>query len=113
MALLYANENFPQGVVQVLRELGHDVRTTAESGIAGQGTPNEEVLATAIREDRIVITHNRRHFIRLHSRNAEYTGIIVCTADADVISLAGRIDVELRTKSDWHGQLGRVKRPAG
>ncbi len=74
---------------------------------------NEEVLATAIREDRIVITHNRRHFIRLHSRNAEYTGIIVCTADADVISLAGRIDVELRTKSDWHGQLGRVKRPAG
>jgi hypothetical protein len=113
MALLYANENFPLGVVQVLRELGHDVRTTAESGIAGQGTPDERVLATAIGEGRIVITHNRRHFIRLHSRNPEHAGIIVCTADADVSALAGRIDAELRTKSDWHGQLGRVQRPAG
>jgi hypothetical protein len=113
MALLYANENFPLGVVQVLRELGHDVRTTAESGLAGRGTPDEGVLATAIREDRIVITHNRRHFIRLHSLNAEHAGIIVCTADTDAGALAGRIDAELRTKSDWHGQLGRVQRPAG
>jgi predicted nuclease of predicted toxin-antitoxin system len=112
MVRLYANENFPLDVVQVLRELGHDVQTTAESGFAGQGTPDEQVLATAISADRIVITHNRRHFIRLHSRNPEHAGIIVCTADTDFESLAGRIDVELRTKSDWHGQLGRVQRPA-
>ena len=76
-------------------ELGHDVRTTSESGIAGQATPDERVLATAIGEDRIVITHNRRHFIRLHSRNPEHTGIIVCTADAKVSALASRIDAEL------------------
>ena len=53
MARLYANENFPRAVVLALRELGHDVTTTVESGIAGQGTPDEKVLETAIGDDRV------------------------------------------------------------
>jgi hypothetical protein len=36
MALLYANENFPLGVVQVLRELGHDVRFSGVTLFRGQ-----------------------------------------------------------------------------
>jgi len=112
MPRLYANENFPLGVVQALRELGHDVRTTFESGLAGQGTPDEQVLATAIRDERIVITHNRRHFVRLHTRNPQHAGIIICTADDDLTALASRIDAELKRNADWHGQLGRVQRPS-
>ena len=69
-------------------------RTTSESGLAGEGTPDDRVLATAVIEDRVVITHNRRHFIRLHLRNAEHAGIIVCTADNDLTALAARIDTE-------------------
>ena len=36
MADCYANENFPLPVVEALRELGHNLLTTYESGKAGQ-----------------------------------------------------------------------------
>ena len=36
MARLYANENFPVPVVELLREAGHDVITVAETGKAEQ-----------------------------------------------------------------------------
>ncbi len=41
MARLYANENFPAPVVETLRQLGHDVLTSYESGQAGKATPDE------------------------------------------------------------------------
>ncbi len=56
MALLYANENFPLQVVQVLRVLGHDVLTTSEAGNANQSTPDEEVLAYATQNQRALLT---------------------------------------------------------
>ena len=31
MAAIYANENFPQRVVEALREIGHDVLTSQEA----------------------------------------------------------------------------------
>ncbi|MDW8269706.1 MAG: DUF5615 family PIN-like protein [Anaerolineae bacterium] len=55
MARLYANENFPQPVVEELRRLGHDVMTSHESGQAGQALSDEKVLAFAIAEARILI----------------------------------------------------------
>ena len=64
MADCYANENFPLPVVEVLRELGHNLLTTYESGKAGQAVSDEDVLAFAPAESRIVLTLNRRHFIR-------------------------------------------------
>lgn len=36
MASCYANENFPLPVVEALRQLGHDLLTTYESGKASQ-----------------------------------------------------------------------------
>ena len=66
MARCYTNENFPLPTVEALRHLGHDVLTTAESGRAGQAIPDADVLAFAVAEQRIVVTLNRRHFIRLH-----------------------------------------------
>ena len=64
MADCYANENFPLPVVEVLRELGHNLLTTYESGKAGQAVSDEDILAFATAESRIVLTLNRRHFIR-------------------------------------------------
>jgi hypothetical protein len=66
MARLYANENFPLPAVEELRRLGHDVLTSYESGRAGQAVPDEDVLAFAVAEARILITLNRKHFVRLH-----------------------------------------------
>jgi hypothetical protein len=88
MAHLYANENFPLPVVAELRRFGHDVLTTYESGRAGMAVPDEEVLAFTIAEKRILLTINRKHFIRLHRQQPDHTGIIVCTFDLDFTALA-------------------------
>ena len=111
MADCYANENFPLPVVAALRALGHDLLTTYESGRAGQAMSDEDILAFAVGESRIVLTLNRRHFIRLHQVMPDHSGIIVCTYDPDFEALAGRIHAELEAYLDWAGRLVRINRP--
>lgn len=111
MADCYANENFPLPVVEALRELGHNLLTTYESGKAGQAVSDEDVLAFATGVSRIVLTLNRRHFIRLHQVIPSHSGIIVCTYDPDFGALAGRIHAELEAYLDWTGRLVRINRP--
>jgi hypothetical protein len=112
MVRCYANENFPLAVVEALRRFGHDVLTTAESGRAGQAIPDADVLAFAVAEQRIVLTLNRRHFIRLHQTTPAHTGIVVCTYDPDFVALAQRIHTALEAQLQMAGQLVRVNRPA-
>lgn len=111
MARLYSNENFPFPVVEELRRLGHDVLTIQETGRAGQAVPDEEVLAFAQAEGRVLVTLNRKHFIRLHRLRPDHTGIIVCTYDPDFGGQAHRIHEALEAKSGMAGQLVRVNRP--
>jgi hypothetical protein len=112
MARLYANENFPLPTAEALRRLGHDVLTTVESGRAGQAIPDPAVLAFAVAEHRIVVTLNRRHFIRLHQTTPTHAGIVVCTFDPDFAALAQRIHSALEAQPQMAGQLVRVNRPA-
>ena len=70
MAALYSNENFPLGIVEHLRQLGHDVLTAQEAGNAGRGVPDDEVLRFSTARQRAVITHNRRHFSGLIAKPA-------------------------------------------
>lgn len=111
MSRLYANENFPLPVVEELRRFGHDVLTTLEAGKSGNAVPDDEVLAFAIEEQRILITLNRKHFICLHSAKPDHFGIIVCTFDPDFIALAQRIQATLETLPNTVGQLIRINRP--
>jgi hypothetical protein len=112
MARCYANENFPLPTAEALRRLGHDVLTTAESGRAGEAIPDADVLAFAVAEQRIVVTLNRRHFIRLHHITPVHAGIVVCTFDPDFTTLALRIHTALEAQPQMAGQLVRVNRPA-
>ncbi|HXB68895.1 MAG TPA: DUF5615 family PIN-like protein [Candidatus Acidoferrales bacterium] len=66
MAHFYTNENIPVQVVTELRRLGHDVITSLDAGRANSAVPDAEVLAFAAADGRILLTHNRRHFLRLH-----------------------------------------------
>lgn len=43
MARLYADEQFPRAVSELLRAMGHDVLTVQEAGNANQGIPDEDV----------------------------------------------------------------------
>ena len=65
MSRFLADDNFPLPVVEELRRLGHDVVTIQEAGRANQQFPDKKVLELAIKQNRAVITLNRKHFIRL------------------------------------------------
>jgi hypothetical protein len=111
MAQLFADEDFPLPAVSVLRGWGHDVLTTPEAGLAGIGTDDAVILATATRLGRAVLTLNRRDYISLHAADANHAGIVVCTRDPDTDALAARIDTALATVQSLAGQLLRVNRP--
>jgi hypothetical protein len=112
MNLLYADENFPLGVVIELRALGHDVLTALEAGQANQKIPDSAVLAHATSLGRAVLTINRRHFIKLHKTTATHAGIVACTNDADVAAQAQRIDQALAAACTLSNQLLRIRKPA-
>ena len=111
MADFYSNENFPLPVVEYLRHLGHDVLTIQEVGQADRAVPDEAVLAFSTKEKRILLTFNRKHFIKLHREKPDHAGIVVCTFDPDFEALAERIDQIVTTSTDISGTLLRVNRP--
>jgi hypothetical protein len=108
MADLYADENFLGPVVVALRSFGHDVLTAYEAGKANQRIPDADVLAQAISLRRAVLTGNRRHYIRLHSRVRPHFGIIVCSKDPDFLAQAQKIQQALLQCPVLDNQLLRI-----
>ena len=111
MADLYADEDFPQPVVEQLRAVCHDVLTAGEDGRAGQSVGDAEVLARATALGRAVLTHNRDDFRKLHAADPNHAGIVTATRDANTTALAGRIDAAIAHLPTLAGQLVRVVRP--
>ncbi len=111
MASFYTNENFPLGVVQFLREMGHNVLTSQEAGNANQRIPDEDVLAYAAKAGRILLTLNRRDFVALHEKvTNNHAGIVVCTQSTDLQEQSRRIDEAARGIDNLAGKLIRVNR---
>ncbi|OYQ64764.1 hypothetical protein B9G53_10250 [Pseudanabaena sp. SR411] len=112
MARLYTDEQFPRIVVNLLRELGHDILTVQEAGKANQRIPDEEVLSFAIANNRAVLTINRSDFIRLHNLKPIHAGIIVCTEDLNRQRLATQIHEATTNTVALTNQLIRINRPS-
>ena len=113
MARFYSNENIAAQVVSELRLLGHDVLTTLEAGNANAAVPDCEVLAFAFSERRVLLSNNRRHFLRLHwKRTEDHAGIVLCTFDLDFAGQARRIHAAVASTPEMKNQLIRVNRPA-
>lgn len=113
MGRFYANENFPLPVVIALREMGHDVLTSADAGNSNRKVPDEEVVAYATANNRAVLTLNRRDFIVLHRALQTHAGIVVCTFDADFAAQAQRVHLVASAQESLVGQLLRVNRKLG
>lgn len=111
MARLYVNENFPLPAAIALKELGHDVLTMLDTGQTGQGMSDEAVLEFVRQEGRILLSLNRKHFIRLHHLHPDHMGIIVCSFDPDFSALAHRIHHVIESEENWKGRLARIDRP--
>jgi hypothetical protein len=111
VARFYSNENIARQVVTELRRLGHDVLTSLDAGNANASVPDVEVLAFAAAEKRILLSHNRCHFLHLHQQRAEdHAGIVVCTFHADFSGLAQRIDGIVAGIPQMMNQVVRVNR---
>jgi hypothetical protein len=105
---LYADEDFPLAVVNELRRLGHDVLTAQDDG--RRSAPDPDILARAHALGRAVLTHNRRHFERLHRQGVAHSGILSAKQDPNNhLALAGRIDTALigRSPSRWCLRVNR------
>ncbi len=111
MAKLLADESFPFPVTQELRLLGHDVVTLEGLGLADRGLSDDGVLALGTDQGRAVLTINRRHFVRLHQRRPEHSGLIVCSLDIDFVGQARRIAQVLARGESLAGRLFRINRP--
>jgi predicted nuclease of predicted toxin-antitoxin system len=110
MARLYADEQFPRPVVELLRELGQEILTVQESGNAGFTDP--QVLAFATEKELIVLTQNRRDFKRLHQIDSNHQGIILCTEDRNNLALATRIHEAILAEEIFSGKMISIVRPA-
>jgi Domain of unknown function (DUF5615) len=112
LSQFYADENFRYPVVEALRKLGHDVLTAKEAGRAGVGIDDDTVLEDAAAANRILLSQNRRDFIRRHKAGLPHQGIVVCTYDPDPERLASRIDEAVAAEGAPGRWLIRVNRPA-
>lgn len=111
MARLYADENVPLPVVDVLRALGHD----PDHGRGRQGNhrhPDALVLRDATALGRAVVTLNRTVFRRLHTDDANHAGIVSRTYDSDFAGQDLRIG-ELLRRGTLAGRLVQVSRGSG
>lgn len=111
MARLYTDEDFSRPVADELRHLGHEVLTCQQAGKAGQGIADGDQLAYAISESRVILTHNRWHFVKLHQQTPNHHGIVVCTPDDNLAGLALRIHQRMLAESPLDSKLLRVNRP--
>jgi predicted nuclease of predicted toxin-antitoxin system len=112
MARFYADEQFPLPVVELLRNLGHDVLTVQEAGNANQRISDDQVLVFAVGQERSILTINRIDFIRLHRRDNKHFGIVVCTNNRNWEQFTAQIDEAVRAEESLRGKLIRVVRPS-
>jgi predicted nuclease of predicted toxin-antitoxin system len=105
---LLANENFPATAVQALRSRGHDVawvRTDAP------GSPDEQVLARATAESRILITFDK-DFGELAFRAGlpAHCGVILFRIRvSSPESVAARSVAIMESRTDWSGHFAVVE----
>jgi len=113
VARFYRNENFPLPTVNALRALGHDVLTIMETGRADQAWPDDQVLAFAHAEKRILLTFNRKHFKRLHAQGHPHHGMVLCTVDVDFARQAQRIHEAISARETLLQQIISVTSSPG
>ncbi len=108
---LYADENFSISCAVKLSLMGYDVITAKDDDKDNKKTPDSTILARAVELGRIVLTHDRKDFARLHEKAPNHFGIAVCSRDKDEAALAQRIHEALSKEPDMKGRLIRINRP--
>jgi hypothetical protein len=124
MIPLLADEDVPLDVIRHLRDQwGFDVLRLRDydRNPAGDRRDDAAVLSEANRQERAVLTHNRRHFQRLHCETAlgtrdrgDHWGIITYRTchefEVDAEAIARTVEDELRNHGSLEGRYINVER---
>lgn len=81
LALLLDEDSQAKYLVNLLNAAGHDILTINEAGMAG--SLDEEVLAYAHQQNRILLTRNCDDFLALHQSDLTHAGILTVYQDAE------------------------------
>ena len=100
----YTDENVSGAMIEALRRRGLDVLTTPEADMLG--ATDEEHLALATREGRVVITHDQ-DFLRLASRSIAHAGVAFATNETPLSRIVIRL-VQLHNTRNASDAFGRV-----
>ncbi len=105
---LLANENFPLDAVEALRENGHDVSWIREDA---RGSSDEQVLARAQKEERILITFDKDFGeLAFRSKLPANSGIILFRITAPSSKHIAQVAVQaLASRIDWAGHFSVVE----
>lgn len=104
---LCANENVPAACVALLREREHDVLWIRE---AAPGLPDEQVLARAFAEARLLITFDKDfgELVFHRGASASYGIVLFRIAMPSAAHVAQRVTVVLESREDWSGRYSVV-----
>ena len=91
LRLLIDEDTQARPLVTLLMRSGHDVWTIQDAG--QNGATDEQVLALARRENRLLLTHNCDDFRLLHQTHSQHPGILAIYQDRDVSKNMSRAQI--------------------
>ncbi len=105
---LLANENFPFDAVKALRENGHDVAWIREDA---RGSRDDQVLARAQQEQRVVITLDKDFGeLAFHAKLPANSGVILFRITALSSQYIAQVALQaVASRSDWTGHFSVVE----
>ena len=105
---LCANENIPEDCVLRLRKSGHDVLWIRE---ISPGSPDNDVLALAAGEDRLLITFDKDFGELVFRRGAKAShGVVLFrVSQPSGAAVAERVAAVLASRDDWSGHFSVVE----
>ena len=105
---LLANENFPLDAVTALRENGHNVAWIREEA---RGSKDEQVLARAQQEERILITFDKDFGeLAFRSKLPATSGVILFRISTPSSQHIAQVAVQaIATRTDWAGHFSVIE----
>jgi len=106
MLSFHLNEHVHPAIASGLRRRGIDATTTVEAGLSG--ADDEEHLAFALAEVRVIVTHDE-DFLILHSQGVPHAGIAFCHQGDRTIGEMLRSLLLMNECLEPNEMLGRVE----
>ncbi|SRR5581483_82256 len=108
MMRLLANENFPLDAVEALRADGHDVAWIREEA---PGSSDEQVLARAQQERRVLVTFDKDFGeLAFRSKLPATSGVILFRITASSSRRIAQVAVQaLASRTDWAGHFSVIE----